>query len=73
MFNQDDNTYNELRENSLNSWLAELEQHDDIAVRGGVKLCREYIDHLKAENAALKAKDELKSEYLRKIKESHHS
>lgn len=68
MFNQYDNTYNELRENSLNSWLDELEQHEDVAVRGGVKLCREYIEYLKAENENLKAKDELKAEYLRKLK-----
>lgn len=68
MFNQIDNTYNELRENSLNCWLNELEQHEDVAVRGGVKLCREYIEYLKAKNDELKAKDELKAEYLRKIK-----
>lgn len=68
MFNQPDNTYNELRENSLNSWLNELEQHEDVAVRGGVKLCREYIEHLKTENDAIRAKDELKAEYLKKIK-----
>lgn len=67
MFNQVDNTYNDLRENSLNSWLTELEQHEDIAVRGGVKLCREYIEHLKTENEVLRSKDKLKAEYLRKI------
>lgn len=68
MFNQNDNTYNELRENSLNSWLNELEQHEDVAVRGGVKLCREYIEHLKAENENLREKDKLKAEYLKKMK-----
>ena len=68
MFNRVDNTYNDLRENSLNSWLDDLSQHEDVAVRGGVKLCREYIEHLKAENDMLRAKDELKAQYLRKIK-----
>lgn len=69
MFNRVDNTYNDLRENSLNQWLDEMQQHEDIAVRGGVKLCREYIEHLKAENKLLEDKDKLKSEYLRKLKQ----
>lgn len=68
MFGREDNTYNELRENSLNQWLDEMEKHEDVAVRGGVKLCREYMEHLKAENEALRAKDMLKADYLKKIK-----
>ena len=47
MFNREDNTYNEIREKSLFQWLDEMEKHEDIAVRGGVKLKREYIQHLK--------------------------
>ncbi len=47
MFNREDNTYNEIREKSLFQWLDEMEKHEDIAVRGGVKLTREYIQHLK--------------------------
>lgn len=68
MFGRKDNTYNELRENSLKQWLNEMEQYEDVAVRGGVKLCREYMEHLKAENEALKAKDKLKADYLKKIR-----
>ena len=49
MFNREDNTYNEIREKSLFQWLDEMEKHEDIAVRGGVKLTREYIQHLKDE------------------------
>ena len=45
MFNREDNTYNEIREKSLFQWLDEMEKHEDIAVRGGVKLTREYIQH----------------------------
>lgn len=37
MFNREDNTYNEIREKSLFQWLDEMEKHEDIAVRGGVK------------------------------------
>ena len=47
MFGRPDHTYNDIREKSLMQWLDEMEQHPDIAVRGGVKLAREYVDHLK--------------------------
>ena len=30
-------------------WLDEMEQHEDIAVRGGVKLAREYVQSLQKE------------------------
>ena len=36
MFQRDDTTYNDIRRKSLDQWLAEMENHDDIAVRGGV-------------------------------------
>lgn len=67
MFIQDDNTYNDIREKSLLQWLDEMEQHEDIAVRGGVKLCREYIQHLMDKNEKLKQENELKNTYLRKM------
>lgn len=38
MFTRPDNTYNDIREKSLMQWLDEMEQHSDVAVRGGVKL-----------------------------------
>ena len=47
MFGRPDHTYNDIREKSLMQWLNEMEQHPDIAVHGGVKLAREYVDHLK--------------------------
>lgn len=67
MFGQEDNTYNEIREKSLFRWLEEMENHEDVAVRGGVKLCREYIKHLTAQTEQLKAQNELKNQYLRKM------
>ena len=67
MFIKDDNTYNEIREKSLNRWLDEMEKHEDIAVRGGVKLTREYVLHLKAEIERLKGENELKNSYLKKM------
>ncbi len=67
MFIKDDNTYNDIREKSLNRWLDEMEKHEDIAVRGGVKLTREYVLHLKAEIERLKGENELKNSYLKKM------
>ena len=63
MFIKDDNTYNEIREKSLNRWLDEMEKHEDIAV----KLTREYVLHLKAEIERLKGENELKNSYLKKM------
>ena len=71
MFEREDTTYNDLRKNSFESWLNELEQNDDISVRGGVKLAREYVDHLEDEISKLKESNELKKEYLKKAVSRH--
>lgn len=67
MFVQEDNTYNDIRDKSFHQWLDEMEQHEDIAVRGGVKLAREYVTYLKEEIARLKQENELKNCYLKKV------
>lgn len=67
MFLKEDTTYNDIRRKSLLQWLDEMEKHEDIAVRGGVKLCREYIQHLDDKNEKLKQENELKNEYLKKV------
>jgi len=67
MFIKDDNTYNDIREKSLLQWLDEMEQHEDIAVRGGVKLCREYMQYLADKNEKLQEENELKNRYLKKM------
>ena len=67
MFTREDNTYNEIREKSLLQWLDEMEQHEDVAVRGGVKLCREYMQSLKSKNDLLKEEIALKNGYLKKV------
>lgn len=68
MFMSDDNTFNEIRERSLKQWLDEMEIHEDIAVNGGVKLCREYLEHLEVKIKRLEDENELKNQYLRKVK-----
>ena len=70
MFGTEDNTYNEIRERSLMQWLSQMEEHDDLAVRGGVKLCREYVQHLKDVNERQKQEMQLKDQDLRKMKQS---
>ena len=67
MFIKEDNTYNDIREKSLQQWLSEMEQHEDVAVRGGVKLCREYMQYLKDKNERLEQENELKNSYLKKL------
>ena len=66
MFQMEDNTFRDLRERSLMQWLEEMERHEDPSVRGGVRLCREYIQSLHDKNRQLQESNDLKSEYLRK-------
>lgn len=65
---KEDTTYNDIREKSLLQWLDEMEQHEDVAVRCGVKLAREYMEHLKDENSRIRSELQLSQEYLKKIK-----
>ena len=67
MFQIEDNTFRDLRERSLNQWLEEMEAHEDMTVRGGVRLCREYIQSLMDENSRLKEQNALTQSYLRKM------
>ena len=71
MFTRSDNTYNDIREKSLMQWLDEMEQHSDVAVRGGVKLTREYVAHLQDEIKRLEEENQLKAQYLKKMKEKN--
>ena len=64
---KEDTTYNDIREKTLMSWLDEMEQNEDIAVRGGARLCREYMQYLKEKNVQLQKENELKNQYLRKM------
>ncbi len=69
MFIQEDNTYNEIREKSIRQWLDEMSKHEDIAVRGGVKVTADYLNDLKQQIARLEEKNKLKDEYLKKMKQ----
>ena len=60
--------FNDIREKSLAQWLDEMEKHPDIAVRGGVKLAREYVQYLQDEITHLEKEKALKDTYLKKMK-----
>lgn len=63
-----DNTYNDIRDKSLNQWLDEMAEHEDIAVRGGVRLAKDYIAYLKTENERLESEIALRNKYLKMVK-----
>ena len=67
MYFPDKSEYQDIREKSLMQWLDEMEQHEDIAVRGGGKLAREYVQSLQKEIENLKSENELKKEYMKKL------
>ena len=67
MFCREDTTYNDIRKKSLAQWLWESENHEDMAVRGGVKLCREYLKYLNDKIEKLEHENEMKNQFLRKL------
>ena len=67
MFFKEDKTYNDICIKSMLQWLSEMEQHEDVAVRCGVKLCRDYIAQLEKKIDRLEEENELKNSYLKKI------
>ena len=69
MYFSDKSEYQDIREKSLMQWLDEMEQHEDVAVRGGVKLTREYVQYLKDEIGRLRHENEVKNAYLKKLRE----
>lgn len=70
MFTREDRTFDNLRENSVKQWLEEMSQHEDLAVRGGVRVTVDYINHLQQEIERLKESNELKKQFLKRMKEN---
>ena len=69
MFGKEDTTYNDIRRKSLMQWLDDMEKHEDVAVRCGIKLNREYILHLENELENMKNQAKLRDDYLKKLKQ----
>ena len=70
MFTREDRTFDNLRENSVKQWLEEMSQHEDLAVRGGVRVTVDYINHLQQEIERLNESNELKKQFLKRMKEN---
>lgn len=70
MFEKKDTTYTKLRDRSVEQWLDEITNHEDIVVRAGVKVTKEYIESLKKTISELESKSLLKDKYLKKLKEN---
>lgn len=68
MLGKEDNTYNELRDKAITQWLDGMSRHDDIAVRGGVKVTKDFIEDLKKKIKFLEEKNALKDKYLKSVK-----
>lgn len=69
MFAKEDHTYNDICKKSLLQWLEDMEVYEDVAVRGGVKLCRDYMNQLEKKIQRLEDENELKNSYLKKMAE----
>lgn len=67
MFIQEDHTYKDICKRSIEQWLQDMEVHEDVAVRGGVKLCRDYMMQMESQIERLKEENELKNSYLKKM------
>ena len=67
MYFAKDSEYNDIWEKSFCQWLDEMEKHEDVAVRCGVRLARDYMEYLKEENKKLQEENELKNSYLKKL------
>lgn len=68
MFGREDNTFHELREKSIEQWIEEISQHEDVVVRGGAVAAKDYINDLKKKIANLENQNKLKDSYLKKLK-----
>lgn len=66
MWTKEDNTYNEIRKKSTMQWLADMEGHADLEVRGGVTVTKDYIEYLELTIEKLKEENQLKNQYLKK-------
>jgi len=67
MFIPKDTIYNDTREKSVFQWLDEISQHEDIAVRDGVRVTTDYINYLKTEIKNLEEMNALTRGYLKKM------
>ena len=66
---EEDNTYNDIREKSLMSWLAGVQETGSYIDACGAKLAVEYIQYLKEKIEILEEKNRIRDQHLKKIKQ----
>lgn len=69
MWQREDNTYNATRERAVLQWLEEIETHEDLVVRDGVRVTRDYIIYLKKKIAEMESLDRQKDTFLKRLKQ----
>ena len=66
---EENNTYNDIREKSLMSWLAGVQDTGSYIDACGAKLAVEYIQYLKEKIEILEEKNRIRDQHLKKIKQ----
>ncbi|MCI7100028.1 MAG: hypothetical protein MR966_14225 [Lachnospiraceae bacterium] len=66
---EEDNTYNDIREKSLMSWLVGVQDTGSYIDACGAKLAVEYIQYLKEKIEILEEKNRIRDQHLKKIKQ----
>ena len=69
MNRKEDNTYHIMREKSAIQWLEGIEASEHRVNKSGAKLTIEHIEYLNRKIKELEAKNKMKDEYLKKLKE----
>lgn len=69
MWQKEDNTYNETRERAVLQWLEEIETHEDLVVRDGVRVTRDYILYLKKKIEEMGSLNRQKDAFLKRLKQ----
>lgn len=68
MFFKEDQTYGQMKQDSVIGWLNALLECDDLVNRQGAKVTLEHIESLKRKIKELEDKNALKDEYLKKLR-----
>ena len=69
MWQKEDNTYNETRERAVLQWLEEIETYEDLVVRDGVRVTRDYILYLKKKIEEMESLNRQKDAFLKRLKQ----
>ena len=69
MWQKEDNTYNETRERAVLQWLEEIETYEDLVVRDGVRVTRDYILYLKKKIEEMESLNRQKDTFLKRLKQ----